>query len=270
MNKNDRPIGVFDSGLGGLTVVDALMTAMPNENFVYLGDTANMPYGTKTKEELTKCVEENVRFLNSHDVKAIVIACNTADSVLGEHLRKTSDISVFGVISPAAKQAVSTTKNKKIGVIATNVAVESGAYEKEIKRLLPDADVISVACPRLVPLIESGHFRRGDESAVRALGEYLRPMKVRGVDTLVLGCTHYPLLKDTISDMLPGVNLISSSSAVASVVKEAIDAIDAAETGDSLPTKKGENKFFVTSDPNGFMKNAKMILADRITEVSLA
>lgn len=263
MNKNNKPIGVFDSGLGGLTVVDALTSVMPNEKFVYLGDTANMPYGTKTKEELTKCVVDDMSFLTSFDIKAAVIACNTADSVLGDKLGKMYDIPIFGVIKPAAKKAVQATKNKKIGVIATSVATQSGAYEREIKRLLPDADVISVACPRLVPLIEGGHFGRGDELIVRALGDYLRPMKTRGVDTLVLGCTHYPLLSDTVSDMLPEVTLVSSSSAVAETVKSKLceEKIQADEGA------TGESKFYVTRGASEFYQNAKAILKEKIDEI---
>lgn len=258
----NRPIGVFDSGLGGLTVLDALVDAMPNEKFIYLGDTANMPYGTKTKKELTDCVKSNMEFLHSFDVQAVVIACNTVDSVLGKSLKDGSDIPVFGVIAPAAAQAVHTTKTGKIGVIATNVAVESGAYEREIKKIAPDADVISIPCPRLVPLIESGHFLPGDELVVRALGDYLRPMKVRGVDTLILGCTHYPLLARTISTMLPGVTLVSSSKAAAdAAAKEIAPCTNAAQSGGS--------KIFVTHDPEGFSKNAKMILSGEV-EVRLA
>lgn len=266
MNKREKIIGVFDSGLGGLTVIDALTDAMPSENFVYLGDTANMPYGTKTKGELKSCVSANTDFLTKFDIKALIIACNTVDSVLGQTLKSELSVPVFGVISPAAQQAVSLSKNKKIGVIATNVAVESGAYEREIKKHMPDADVISIACPKLVPLIESGHFSRGDEAIVRALGEYLRPMKIRGVDTLILGCTHYPLLSQTISDMLPSVALVSSSSALASVVKTALTS----ENSNNISKNTGKRKFYVTRDPNGFFSNAKMILGEKLKKIELA
>ncbi len=266
MKNNKNCIGVFDSGLGGLTVLDSLTDAMPNESFIFFGDTAHMPYGTKTKEEITKFVIANVEFLMSFDVKAIVIACNTADSLVREKLIKLYDLPIFGVIDPAAKKAAEATENKKIGVIATNAAVESGAYERAIKKYAPDAEVISVACPKLVPLIEAGHFMRGDESAVRALGEYLKSLKEKKIDTLVLGCTHYPLLSETVSDMLPGVKLISSSSAVTEVAKAKLEKSGMAN-GEN---KKGEIRCFVSKNPDGFYKNAKMILGEKLGKIELA
>lgn len=261
MNKNENYIGVFDSGLGGLTVVDGLIKAMPDENIIYFGDTANMPYGTKTKEQITECVLHNMEFLTKFDVKAIVIACNTADSIVRKKLDEIYDLPIFGVIAPASKEAVESTKNKKIGLMATDAAVNSGAYEKEIHKLDPSVCVTSVACPLLVPLIEEGHFMRGDEKAVRALGEYLKPIKESGVDTLILGCTHYPLLSQTISDMLPEVKLISSSAAAANAAKAELGSLKKANTNDQKPTRR----FFVSKDPTAFSKNAKIILGEEIS-----
>ena len=266
MKNNKNCIGVFDSGLGGLTVLDSLTDAMPNENFVFFGDTAHMPYGTKTKDEITRFVIANVEFLMSFDVKAIVIACNTADSVVREKLLELYDLPIFGVIDPAAKKAATATENNRIGVIATNAAVESGAYERAIKKYDPDAEVTSVACPKLVPLIEEGHFMRGDESVVRALGEYLKPLKEKKIDTLVLGCTHYPLLSETISDMLPGVKLISSSSAVAEVAKAKLEESGMANGAG----EKGASRCFVSKNPDEFYKNAKMILGEKLDKIELA
>lgn len=266
MKNNERCIGVFDSGLGGLTVVDGLIDAMPNESIVYLGDTAHMPYGSKTEEQLTEYVFANMEFLMSFDVKAIVIACNTADSVVREKLTEAYDLPIFGVIAPAAKQAVEATKNGKIGVIATNAAVNSGAYEREIHKLRSDISVKSVACPKLVPLIEQGHFNSGDTQAIKALEEYLLEIKKSGSDTLILGCTHYPLLSEMISGMLPGVKLISSSAAVASDVKAAFKEQGIASEKD----RADGNRFFVTEAPSEFYKNAKLILGDRLDKIELA
>lgn len=266
MKKNNKRIGVFDSGLGGLTVMDSLTDAMPNESFIYFGDTANMPYGTKTNEEITRFVISNVEFLMSFDIKAIVIACNTADSVVREKLNGLYDLPIFGVIEPTAKRAASATKSGKIGVIATNAAVESGAYERAVKKFAPEAQVTSVACPKLVPLIEQGHFIRGDESAVRALGEYLKPLKEKKIDTLILGCTHYPLLSQTVGDMLPGVELISSSAAVADVVKAELEK--SGEANDS--GEAGTSRYFVSKSPDEFYKNAKMILGGKLQKIELA
>lgn len=266
MKNNERCIGVFDSGLGGLTVVDGLTDAMPNESIVYLGDTAHMPYGSKTEEQLTEYVFANMEFLMSFNVKAIVIACNTADSVVREKLTEAYDLPIFGVIAPAARQAVKATKNGKIGVIATNAAVNSGAYEREIHKLRSDISVKSVACPKLVPLIEQGHFSSGDPQAIKALEEYLLEIKKSGSDTLILGCTHYPLLSEMISGMLPGVKLISSSAAVANDVKAAFEEQGLASEKD----RADGNRFFVTEDPSGFYKNAKLILGDRLDKIELA
>ncbi len=266
MNKNKNYIGVFDSGLGGLTVVDGLTDAMPNENIIYFGDTAHMPYGTKTKEQITEYVLKNMEFLTSFDVKAIVIACNTADSIVREKLTTIYTMPIFGVVAPAAKQAVEATKNGKIGVMATNAVINSGTYQREINKLNDSISVTNVACPKLVPLIEQGHFMRDDESAVRALGEYLKEIKENGVDTLILGCTHYPLLWETISDMLPEVTLISSSAAVANVAKEKLEKLGKTNSEHG----KSEKRFFVSKDPESFYKNAKMILGDKLDKIELA
>ena len=223
MINNNSPIGIFDSGLGGLTVVKAILDEMPGESVIFFGDTARVPYGNRSQEQIKEYVKEDVRFLRSFDIKALVIACNTADSVTGEYLENTLPLPVFGVISPASQKAVKTTRNKKIAVIATKATVNSGKYEKTVKAFSPDCGVISVPCPLLVPLVEDGRFDRGNEITRKVLEEYLEPVKAYGADTLILGCTHYPLLEDMIRDLCPELNIISSSKECALKVKTAFE-----------------------------------------------
>ena len=210
MTEKEKYIGVFDSGIGGLTVVKSIVETMPNENIIYFGDTAHVPYGTRSKEQITEYVLSDVKFLSRFNIKAIVIACNTADSAARDMVEKNySDIPVYGVVAPAAKKAAKLTKNKKIGVIATNATVNSGAYEKTIHSFDSDAQVISLACPLLVPLVEEGRFKKGDQVIEEVLREYLTPLKKQGINTLVLGCTHYPLLYDIITEIMGnGVTVI--------------------------------------------------------------
>ncbi len=188
-----RPIGVFDSGVGGLTVVKQIMKVMPHENIVYFGDTARVPYGTKSKEAVTKYSKQIVRFLQTKDVKAIIIACNTASSNSLEELQKTFDVPLFGVVVPGVEEALRSTKNKKIGVIGTAGTVRSGAYERMICEKDQEMQVYSKACPLFVPLAEEGWT--DNEVAKLAASSYLQELIDIGIDSLVLGCTHYPLLK---------------------------------------------------------------------------
>ena len=164
MTENEKYIGVFDSGIGGLTVVKSIVETMPNENIIYFGDTAHVPYGTRSKEQITEYVLSDVKFLSRFSLKAVVIACNTADSAAREKVEeKYSDLPVYGVVAPASRKAAELTKNNKVGVIATNATVNSGAYEKTIHGYSPDIRVISLACPLLVPLVEEGRFKKGDK-----------------------------------------------------------------------------------------------------------
>lgn len=212
MEINNRPIGVFDSGMGGLTAVSEIMKIMPHEDIVYLGDTARVPYGTKGREIVLEYAAQDLGFLRTQGVKYVIAACGTVSSaIVGE---KDFGGEMFtGVIAPAAEAALRTTKNKKIGVIATGASIKIGAYEKVIKEVMPEAEVISKACPMFVPLVENGYVSRECEPAKGFAREYLEPVKAAGADTLILGCTHYPLLSGIISDILgEGVALISSGA----------------------------------------------------------
>ncbi|WP_304509598.1 glutamate racemase [Anaerotignum sp.] len=213
-----RPIGIFDSGVGGLTVVKQVMKVMPHENIVYFGDTARLPYGSKSKETVTKFSKQNVRFLLTKKVKTIIVACNTASSNSLEALHKTFDVPIFGVVDAGVAEALGTTQNKKIGVIGTAGTVRSGAYEKMICKEDKELQVFSKACPLFVPLAEEGWT---DNEIARLTAErYLEELLEKGIDSLVLGCTHYPLLKRCIGTVAGmDVKLVDPAKATAKQVK---------------------------------------------------
>ncbi|MEO0142465.1 MAG: glutamate racemase [candidate division WOR-3 bacterium] len=207
MNKS--PIGVFDSGIGGLTVVKGIKMFLPKEDIIYLGDTARLPYGTKSTDAIIQFSIENTRFLLSRGVKYIVIACYSSTSVALEILKKKFEVPIIGVINPGVKKALSLTKNRKIGVIGTYLTIQSGAYEKAFRESNPEIEVIGRACPLFVPLVEEGWF---DHPATELIAEdYLKPLKEDGIDTLLLGCTHYPLLLNTIKKVLGEINYVDSA-----------------------------------------------------------
>jgi glutamate racemase len=218
LQKEIRLIGVFDSGIGGLTVFKELHGALPEIDIIYLGDTARVPYGTKSKETVIRYSTEAAKFLVKRGVDLIVIACNTSSALAIDSLRKNFDIPVIGVIEAGAKRACSLTRTEKIGVIGTQATVKSGAYREEIRKMIPGAQVISLACPLFVPLAEEGWT---DNNIAREIAElYLAEMKKAGIDTLILGCTHYPLLKKTIGKVMGRkVKLVDSAQSVADGIK---------------------------------------------------
>ncbi|MFV0313742.1 MAG: glutamate racemase [Anaerotignum sp.] len=213
-----RPIGIFDSGVGGLTVVKQVMKVMPNENIVYFGDTARLPYGSKSKETVTKFSKQNVRFLLTKEVKAIIVACNTASSNSLEELHDAFEVPIFGVVDAGVAEALRTTKNKKIGVIGTAGTVRSAAYENMICKEDSQMQVFSKACPLFVPLAEEGWT--DNEVARLAAEKYLAELMQKDIDSLVLGCTHYPLLKRCIGAIIgDGIKLVDPAKATAQQVK---------------------------------------------------
>lgn len=219
---DNRPIGVFDSGLGGLTVLNEINNLLPLESIVYFGDSGRSPYGTKSEETVIKYTFQDIRFLLNQDIKMIVIACNTASACSLELVKNNFDIPVVEVVQPGSVAAVNETRNKRVGVIGTIATIESGVYEKAIKRLDSAVEVYSKACPLFVPLVEEGWW--DNDIAYRIAQEYMEPLKEKGIDTLVLGCTHYPLLRNVISKVMgDGVKLVNSALEVAKVVKEVID-----------------------------------------------
>ena len=261
MNKG--AIGVFDSGLGGLTAVCALKNLLPDEDIIYLGDTLRVPYGDKERDELIACAQSDISFLLSKNVKAILIACGTVSSTLEKESLASYDVPIFEVLTPAVASALKLTKNKKIGVIATAASIRAGAYERALLEKDACLSVYPVACPRLVPLIESGKFSKDEVN--EALCEYLLPLKEKGIDTLILGCTHYPLLKGAISDIMGDVNLIDIGKMAAESLKEFL------ENGGALSTKAGGSiDFYVSGDTESFKQNAANCLECKIEKIQKA
>ncbi len=201
-------IGIFDSGVGGLTVLKALREALPKESFIYLGDTARLPYGTKSRQTIKRYLDQNIEFLKGPGIKALVVACNSASSVLnGDHW---NGLPIYGVIRPGARAAFAATVNNRIGVLGTRATVESGAYVRALHELAPDLEIHQQACPLLVPLVEEGW--EDDPITRKVLERYLEVPLKAGIDTLILGCTHYPVLEECISEMVgSGVTLVDSA-----------------------------------------------------------
>lgn len=234
---SDAPIGVFDSGLGGLTVARALMARMPNESLLYVGDTARVPYGPKSPETVRRYAAQIAAWLVEQGVKAIVLACNTATAHGLEHLQHTFSVPVIGVVEPGARAAVARGARGRIGVIGTAGTVASGAYARAIHALAPSADVIAQACPLLVPLVEEGWI---DGEVTRlVVHQYLAPLREAKVKTLVLGCTHYPLLADAIADeMGRGVTLIDSAAETALETAQTLAARALLRSADTAPSHR--------------------------------
>ena len=258
---DNRPIGVFDSGLGGLTAVKALRRLLPGEDLIYFGDTARVPYGGRSRETLLKYARQDIAFLRSFDLKAVLIACGTVTSTSLDTLRKENNLPVLGVVEPSCREALAVTKNKKIGMIATLASARSGAYERTLKGLDADVQVVSQPCPLFVPLVENGRFRQGDVVSETVAREYLRPLMEVGVDTLILGCTHYPLLKDIIGEICgPGVTLIDSGAASARALRQQLAA-----EGQLTDRQQGETRFYVSDRPEDFEKLAAVFLEEPLS-----
>lgn len=249
-------IGIFDSGIGGLTVVKSLMEKLPGYNMIYFGDTARTPYGSKSPETVVRYALENTDFLLKQGAKLIVMACNTASSVAADRVAENYDIPIFEVVTPATEQAVKISNTLTIGVIGTRATVKSGIYEHKIMALKPDAKVYSAACPLLVPLVEEGWMKKPE--TVMIIKKYLYPLKVRQIDTLILGCTHYPLLKDKIQRKIgKRVHIIDSSIAIAENVKFFLDTHPEV---DKQLSKNNAFRLFVSDITEQFGKTARTTL----------
>ena len=250
-----RYIGIFDSGLGGLTTVSEILRKLPEENIVFIADTANMPYGPKSRKQIVSCSLNCVELLNAYDLKALVIACNTSDAAVSEKLRKISPLPVFGVIDPAARKAAEVTRNGKVGVIATSSTIRSRHYPKLIQSYRSDIEVHCVACPRLTPLIESGAFIHDQEKLKEALQSYLSRFEGTDIDTLVLGCTHYDILSKMIAEIAPDLKLVSSSREIVADLKKYLE-----DNGLREKEKEAETIFLSTSDPERINQSASYLI----------
>lgn len=258
MIDRNAPIGVFDSGVGGLTVMKEIMHQIPSEKVVYFGDTARVPYGNKSKETVTKFSRQIVHFLQTQNVKAIVAACNTASALALDELEREVDIPMIGVVKPGAEVASEATKNGKIGVIATEGTISSAVYSRYIKEINKDANVIEKACPLFVPLVEEGLWRDPvtDEIARRYLAELIDI----DIDTLVLGCTHYPLIRETVGKIMgDSVTLVNPAYETARELKELLTKEDLLRLEEP---KLGDNKyqFYVSDSSEKFKRFANSII----------
>jgi glutamate racemase len=260
--EKEKPIGVFDSGIGGLTVVKRLFSTLPKESIVYFGDTARVPYGSKSNQTVIEYSIQDTNFLLSKNVKAVVVACNTASSIAIEELRKRFDVPVIGMIEPGASMAVKETKNKRIGVIGTRATIGNKAYSNAIKKIDNEIEVLEKACPLFVPIAEEGWVRH--KATYEIAEEYLKELREKEIDTLVLGCTHYPILADIIQEVVgKDVKLIDSGVASSEIVKNEIARIGL-ETNSAVP---GQASFYVSDIPTTFKQVAELFLGQPVNEV---
>ncbi len=257
-----RPIGVFDSGLGGLTAVRELARIMPEEDLVYFGDTGRVPYGGRSRDILVRYARQDVAFLRTFDPKAIVIACGTVSTTALDVLQEENDIPIFGVVAPAAHAAARVTRNGRVGLIGTRASIRSGAYERALDHLRPGVRVTARACPLLVPLVENGRFQPGDVVAETVVSEYLAPVRAAEADTLILGCTHYPLMKPIVGAYMgPGVTLVDVGEQCARWVKRQLEL-------DGLRNERpgaGRHRYYVSDSTEDFTALASVFLGEDMT-----
>lgn len=257
---DQRPIGVFDSGLGGLTAVRQMRHMMPSENIIYFGDTARVPYGNRSKETILHYARQDLRFLREFDPKAVVIACGTVSSNCLEILQAENDIPIVGVVEPTVRQAIQVTRTGRVGLIATRASVLSDAYQRCFHALDPNIQVFGKACPLFVPLVEEGRFHSGDVVIETVAAEYLQELKDRHVDTLVLGCTHYPLLAEIISGVMGGsVGLVDAGRESARAVQQLLIERDAL-SGE----RQGKVHFYASDRVADFERLAGIFLQEEI------
>jgi len=264
LNHTDKqkPIGVFDSGIGGLTVVKRLSSTLPNESIVYFGDTARVPYGSKSNSTVIEYSIQNTKFLLQKNIKALVVACNTASSIAIPDLKKMFDIPIIGMIEPGSMMALEKSKSNKIGVIGTRATVGNLAYSKEIKKLNGAAQVIEKPCPLFVPLAEEGWIKH--QATFEIAEEYLKELREIGIDTLVLGCTHYPILSEVIQQVVgKNVELIDSGVASSEVIKTELEKLNLL----SELNNSGVQEFYVSDIPTKFKEVAELFLGREIDHV---
>jgi len=260
-------IGVFDSGVGGLTVLRALKELLPQESFIYFGDTARVPYGTKGADTIIRYASESAMFLLEQKIKMLVIACNTVSAYALESLQKKMNIPVIGVIEPGVDSILAASKTKKIAVLGTTATIKSGAYEKQIKAICPEASVYSLPCPLFVPLVEE---KMGQHRLARSVvEEYLIALKNTNIDAVLLGCTHYPLLRSAIEEVLNkvfshSVTIVDSANTCATYVRRLLEKNELI-----LPKPSNPSAYFVSDDPEKFKEMANLFLQNSLDQVEL-
>jgi glutamate racemase len=263
-NINSAPVGVFDSGIGGLTVVREIIKRLPRENIIYLGDTARVPYGTKSSRTVAAYSLNNARFLRSKGIKMLVVACNTSSAVSLPSLNGELDIPVIGVIEPGARKAAVTTKSGRVGVIGTPSTIKSSAYKKALEAASPGVEVYSKACPLFVSLADEG-WTEGEISELIAK-EYLAPLREHEIDVLVLGCTHYPLLKRTIQKVMgDGVTLVDSAEETAKEIERVLREKNLLNTGGGAPSRE----YYLTDVSDTFVSVAGRFLGEKIESIEM-
>lgn len=251
--SDNRVIGVFDSGIGGLTAVRRLQEVMPQESIIYFGDTGRVPYGSRGRDTIIKYTRQDIRFLLQYDPKVIVIACNTASAAALETVQGEFVVPILGTVEPSCVCANAVTQNQRIGVIGTQATIRSGVFSRTLHQLNPGCQVVEQACPLFVPLVENGRTRRGDRVIETVVSEYLQPVRDAGIDTLILGCTHYPLLFDVIADFMgEGVTLIDSGAEAANAVRRLV--------APAAAPAQAETRYFVSDDPQNFTELAGLFL----------
>jgi len=259
LSKPERPIGIFDSGLGGLTVVQEIIKQLPSEDMIYFGDLARLPYGTKSRQQIKQFSQENTDFLDRFDIKALVIACNSSASISAEFLKRNSAVPVIEVTQPAACEAIRITRSKRIGVLGTRATIQSGAYARLINRLDKRCLVTSIACPLLVPFVEEGQVSGPALESI--IHTYLKPLIQKRVDTIILGCTHYPLLKDAISRCVSSrVQLVDSAKPTVRLLKSELKEVGL----QNKSAKRGSLRVFVSDQPEHFQKLGERFLGKRL------
>ena len=258
-----QPIGVFDSGIGGLTAVKELIKLLPEEDIVYFGDTARVPYGSRDSDTIVNFAKQDLKFLLSKKVKAVLIACGTASSTSLHILKQMTDIPVVGVIEPAAEAAVKATKNNKIAVLATQASISSHAYFKAIKQLIADNgqkyEILEKACHLFVPLVENGFTDKAHPIVKAVMDEYLKEIRSFGADTIILGCTHYPLLKDAIQAYLPETAIIESGKEAARYIADMLPA-------DLRNSSGGKREYYVSEATSTFKEACSIFVGERISQ----
>lgn len=271
VNKNTAPIGVFDSGVGGLTVVREIVRQLPNENIVYFGDTARVPYGSKSQNTIIRFSEQIIRFLKTKEVKAIVIACNTASALALDAVRDEFDIPIMGVIVPGARAAVETTQNHKVGVVATDATVHSGMYTKIIQEMDPSIEVVEKACPLFVPLVEEGLKKH--QVTQMMIQYYLESMKATDIDAMILGCTHYPLLRSRIREYMgENIQIVNPAYETAMDLKRVLAEYNMTNHGEaeqSVEPFYGHYEFYVSDMAEKFRTFANTVMPFDVPETNV-